>query len=146
MQNYGATYIFFRTAYGDSILSEQFGYNINYTPQYYVICSDLSYKTCIVENISEIFKGCSGVNIENIESKDITVEMQGNNIFVTGVQLEKQSKVTIIDMLGRVVTQTTSNNLDNQIVLEKPAMQGLYILTLHTVDGKVVSKKIMITN
>jgi len=45
-----------------------------------------------------------------------------------------------------VVTQTTSNNLDNQIVLEKPAMQGLYILILRTIDGKVVSKKIMITN
>jgi len=56
MQTYGATYIFFRTAYGDSILSEQFGYNINYTPQYYVICSNLWYKTSSIENLSENFE------------------------------------------------------------------------------------------
>jgi thiol-disulfide isomerase/thioredoxin len=146
MQTYGATYVFFRAEYGDSVLSEQYGYNINYTPQYYVICSDLSYKTSSLENISEIFKGCSGINIESVENQDVAIEIQDNNIFVTGVQLEKQSKVTVIDMLGRVVIQTTSNNSENQIVLEKPAMPGLYILTMHFIDGKVVSKKIMITN
>lgn len=145
MQEYGATYVTFKTYGDDSILTQEYGYNITYTPQYVVVCSDKSYKWSSYENILEILMACQQTDMPEPTDKTLSVGLIGNKIVVTTPSNFVTSTTTMVDMSGRVVSMATKYN-DNKLILDKPREKGLYIIHLQDARGIAISEKIVITD
>jgi hypothetical protein len=144
-QEFGGSFIAFRTAGDDSILTSQFGYNITYTPQYFVACTDFTYKRITYDLISEVFLSCkTATGIENVRNQ-VEVGTEGNSIFVTLPRESGQVKIMVVDILGRVSTQITSSTPQQQYFIDKPAMPGLYIVNVQLENGKRFSRKLVVT-
>lgn len=143
-QEFGGSFVAFRTQGDDSILTSQFGYNITYTPQYFVACSDFTYKRITYDLISEVFLSCKAATGIETERNQFEVGTEGNSIFVTLPRENGPVKITVVDILGRVTNQVTLTNPDVQYFIDKPAMAGLYIVNVQLENGKTFSRKLVV--
>lgn len=143
-ETHGGTYKTFRTAGDDSILTEQFGYNINYTPQYYVICNKEMYKTVAYYNVFEVFDNCElqvGITEENSE---LSINTNGFYITLKNIPNSKNTTINVIDILGRVIARQTLAPSLTEASIPKPNMNGIYIVHIQQDNGSTIAKKVLI--
>ncbi len=143
-EQFGGSFIAFRTQGDDSILTSQFGYNITYTPQYFVACTDFTFKRVSYDLVSEVFLSCKAATGIETERSQFAVGTEGNSIFVTLPRESGQVKIMVVDILGRIATQITSTTPQQQYLIDKPAMPGLYIVNVQLENGKRYSRKLVV--
>ena len=144
-EEFGGTFKAFRTADDDSILTEQYGYNITYTPQYYIVCNRDSYKTVWYDTILEVFNGCdTQVGVEEDSYKPLSINSNGFDISISNIPSAKTTNVKMIDILGRVISDQNIYNSAPEISIPKPNLNGIYIVNLQQDNGRSIAKKILI--
>lgn len=155
LDDYGGTYPGFSTRYDDSVLTQDYGYSIDYTPKYFMVCPDSSYKEIPLNQVGEAYYGCIDTIPEDTISGIITNQRIQNGLFYyhnSQITLEPKNiqngvyLVDIIDIAGNLVTrkELSLTGSDGKAILNVHLKNGLYVILLRD-NGSVVSAgKVMV--
>ena len=137
INRYGGSYSGFSTINNDAVLSDSF-FDIDYTPQNVVICSDKSYKKVSIDDIQLVINNCPSQvsNINYIENKDFQLLniTNGDNLYVEYyAERDDEIKFEIIDLLGNIKLEKSliANKGENELHLSKEKLiSGYYIFRI----------------
>jgi hypothetical protein len=139
---YGATYPSFSTVFDDNVIG---GYNITYTPQYFVVCPAGFMKQVPIASIEQSIIDCPEDNrvSENryktkenwffIDNSEIHFEISNNSFPVN---------VNVYSSIGKVVSGMVINN--NSGVFNISDLEpDVYFIVVSSKDGKILTGKFM---
>lgn len=119
MQQYGVTFPCFSTLNDDVVI---YVYNITYTPQYWVICPNRTYKIVAVNQIVDAISGCKQ-----------TSSLEENMLYE-----DKNEKFMVIDITGRIV-----KIIDNIEDIQNFQLNPGYYIVKRDLNSSIVRKIII---
>lgn len=143
-ENYGGTFPAFSIIDDDSVVNDTFGYHVPYTPYYYVISPQYKIHNVSLDNVRKFVEDALGINsIVSNSISQIRVRRGGDELFVSNIPVDEHfNKVILHDMSGRKIVESPLENGAQSIIINSDFNSGIYILTLVSVDQKVLTVKV----
>jgi hypothetical protein len=139
---YGATYPSFSTAFDDNVIV---GYNITYTPQYFVVCPAGFIKQVPIESIAQNLVDCPEDNqiFENqYKTKEKWFYIDNSEIHFKITSNSFPVKVNVYSSIGKIVNAMVIN--DNSGVFNISDLEpDVYFIVVYCKDGKSLTGKFL---
>ena len=128
MNKYGGTYPALATFENDSLLNEE-NYNVNYSPQYCVVCSNRKYYFTTLGEVETMVNLCRQTSTYKPEIKNTYTIYNSNGFIYTSAPDQKSYLIELYNLHGeKVFSHLTRNNFP--ITLPKNLPEGIYLARL----------------
>lgn len=140
MNKYGATYPALPTFNNDSLLNEE-NYNISYSPQYCVVCSNRKYYFTSLPEIENMVNLCRQTSVNEPKLKNEYTIYYSNGFIYTEV-LEKQNcLVELYNLHGEKIFSLQARN-NFPIAIPKNLPEGIYLAKLLSNNKPIKTTKL----
>lgn len=134
-----ASYTCFSTLNQEEVLTL---YDINYTPQYWVIIPEGKVKQVGVQGISTLLNDILSASSEDKKEEDVVLNYS-NSKFVIQLPNSKKSIFEIYDVSGKMIFSKEISS-KNQTIETSNLKKGIYIARITQENKKIFKKKIVV--
>mgnify|MGYP006274869553 CR=1 FL=1 len=103
---YGGSFPAFSVIDDDSIINPDYGFDVPYAPQYFVICPDYTYNNVPITAISQFIEKCGVIsNIRETAMDNIILQNRSKSIFIDNLPTDNgQYQIQMVNMIGKIVS------------------------------------------
>lgn len=145
LDEYGGSYPGFSIIDDDSVYNEPYGYDVPYTPHYYMVCPDYDVRLFPLDEIDRYLENC-GVELGTADvSQSFEVYASGNQIILEDVPVSNYAyQIKIVDMQGKIVFADGFAPGKRTFEVSEPLLDGIYLVSLFDGHDLAFSEKVIV--
>ncbi len=145
LDEYGGSYPGFSIIDDDSVYNDPYGYEVPYTPYYYMVCPDYDVRMFPLDEINRYLENC-GVELSTEEiAQSFSVYTSGSQIVLEDVPANDRAyQLQIVNMQGSVVFSDEIAPGKERYKTTRQLKTGVFLVSLFDGHKKSFSRKLIV--